>query len=224
MNPFFPRPRDFLRSGNRGGFTLVEMIITLTVFVILSAAIFGIVSGVLQSASSLQQNQNRADETTALRTYLDSSLNELPGGSQLTSYRRGDGEGLGQNGIIFGTDNLLTAVDAQMQANGLYTLRTCTFATTGTDANSATKFTQLVCGNDPSLSWTGLLRDVKDISWHFQELNNAVWAEEWSNASHKPNLVEFTITLAGDLQPTTMEFWLPPVVPAPGQTIITPPS
>ena len=42
------------------------MIITLCVFVLLAGAVFGIFSATLESVASLQNDQNRNDETEAL--------------------------------------------------------------------------------------------------------------------------------------------------------------
>jgi prepilin-type N-terminal cleavage/methylation domain-containing protein len=196
------------------GFTLVEMVITLTVFVLLSAAIFGIISGVLTSASTLQGNQNRQDEVAALQSFLGKKLHDLPGQSLLGSYRRGDGEGLDQNGIIFGTAYFLTAVDAKVQANGLYTLRLASFSS-GTDAaNGPAVFTKAVQEDDPSLAWTPLLHDVQHMAWRFEAYNAGQWSDQWMNPAIKPNLVEVSVQLAGDQNPTVMDFWIPPIYTA----------
>ena len=53
----------------------------------------------------------------------------------MASYRRGDGEGLIQNGIIFGNTNLATAIDAKSQPNSLYLLRVTSFATDASAQN-----------------------------------------------------------------------------------------
>ena len=127
------------------------------------------------------------------------------------SYQRGDGEGLIQNGILFGNTNLATAIDAKIQANGYYTLRLATFATTAApdqpqDARQA--LLQLVSTDDPSVSWTKLLGDIKTLDWKFQDLNVTDWVELW-NASTNPNLIEFTMQPGGELLPITMDFWIP---------------
>lgn len=196
---------------SRRAFTLVEMVITLCVFVLLSAAIFGIITGVLQSASSLQENQNRTDQTVALQAFLKKKLSGLPGQATLFSYRRGDGEGLDQNGIIFGSGSLLTAIDAKIQPNGLYLLRLTTFSADAKDGDPITLFTQLVTGNDGALPWVSLIHDVQRVDWKFLATNSTQWVDLWSNAASKPNLIELSIQSAGDLRPTVMDFWVPPI-------------
>ena len=209
MNAHATSPRISRRKN--GGFTLLEMMITLAVFILLASAVFGLMTGVLQSSSTLLDSQNRRDEVAALNAYLKNQLSGMTARSTLVSYQRGDGEGLTQNGILFGTTNLATAIDAKVQANGYYTLRLATFATTAApdqpqDARQA--LLQLVTTDDPTVSWTKLLGDLKTIDWKFQDLNVTDWVEQW-NAGTNPNLIEFTMQPAGDIQPTTMDFWIP---------------
>ena len=187
------------------------MMITMAVFILLASAVFGLMTSVLQSTSTLLDSQNRRDEVAALNAYIKFQLGEMTARSTLVSYQRGNGDGLNQNGILFGTINIATAIDAQVQPNGYYTLRVASFTTTAApdqpqDARQA--LLQLVTTDDPTVSWTKLLGDLKTIDWKFQDLNVTDWVEQW-NASTNPNLIEFTMQPAGDLQPTTMDFWIP---------------
>jgi prepilin-type N-terminal cleavage/methylation domain-containing protein len=198
-------------SPHRRGFTLLEMMITLAIFILLAAAVFGILTGVLESTSTLQDNQNRSDQVSALNAYLKNKICAMPAAATLVSYQRGQGEGLTQNGIIFGTANLATAFDAKVQDNGYYTLRLTSFATTASqDApqDARTVLQQSVTNDDPTLVWSILMKDVKTLDWKFLDFNVTQWVELWSSST-KPNLIEFSMQTAGDLQPTTMDFWIP---------------
>jgi prepilin-type N-terminal cleavage/methylation domain-containing protein len=203
-----------IRSSLAAGFTLLEMMITLAIFILLAGAVFGILTGVLQSTSTLQDNQNHKDQTAALNGFLKRKLVEMPVSSTLVSYQRGDGEGLVQNGVIFGTGNLATAIDAKVQANGYYTLRVTTCATgavQGQPTQDARQvLQQAVTTDDPTLAWTPLITDVKTLDWKFLDFNQTLWVDLWSSAA-KPNLVEFSLQPAGELQPVTMDFWLPKI-------------
>lgn len=216
------KPRIFPVVPPRSGraFTLVEMVITMAIFVLLAGAIFGIITGVLQSADVLQDNQNRRDEIMALQEFLKAQLDAMPGKATLHSYQRGTGDGLHLNGIIFGTAGLLTAIDAKAQPNGLFTLRVATYSTTGDDIHAANVFDQAVTGDDESLNWRDLIRDVKSIDWKFMPANDTRWADDWPLATTtKPNLVEFSIQLAGETQPAVTDLWIPPIVNTPVQAL-----
>jgi prepilin-type N-terminal cleavage/methylation domain-containing protein len=208
--PAFPCTRRV-----RGGFTLLEMMITLAVFLLLAAAVFELLTGVLQSASVLQDNANRTDRLVALDAFLAHKLTQMPARSTIASYQRGDGEGLIQNGIVFGNTNLATAIDAKSQPNGLYLLRITSFATTA-DATSPQDarqvLNQLVTTDDASLTWTPLVKDIKTLTWRFQDASLVQWDNIWLQAN-TPNLVELSLQVAGDPAPTVLDYWVPLIQP-----------
>jgi prepilin-type N-terminal cleavage/methylation domain-containing protein len=209
-------PRFIILRKRNAGFTLMEMVITLFIFLLLTAAVFGLMSGVLQSTGSLQDNQNRHDQEVAFTAYLKKRLNEMPAGSSVMSYQRGDGSGLAQNGIVFGTVSMARAIDATMQSNGYYQIRTTQITvTTSPDAPSDARQVLLgfVTADDPSLVWTPLMSDIKTLDWKFLDFNQTVWVDLWTSPT-KPNLLEFSMQPAGELQPTTMDFWLPAIASA----------
>ena len=206
---------------SRSGFTLMEMMITLAIFILLAGAAFGVLGGVLQGASALTDNQNHIDEIGALKAYLNRQIVTLPARSTLTSYQRGDGEGLVQNGIIYGTVNFATAIDAKIQPNGYYSLRVASYETMAgsNQAQDARQVMQTsVTTDDPTLDWRLLVTDIKTLDWKFLDFNQTLWVELWSSGT-KPNLCELSLQLAGDVNPTTMDFWVPKLsnVPAGNQ-------
>ena len=213
MNAFLPS----LRSFRARGFTLLEMMITLAIFLLLAGAVFGIMTGVLESTSTLQDNQNRRDEVAALNAFLEKKLAQMDSTSTIASYQRGDGEGLVQNGVIFGNANLAMAVDAKIQPNSYYTLRVTTLtagAVNGAQQDARQLLLQAVTTDDPTLIWAPLITDIQTLDWKFLDFNATVWVDLW-NSSANPNLVEFSMQPAGDLQPATMDFWLPKITPPP---------
>jgi prepilin-type N-terminal cleavage/methylation domain-containing protein len=207
------------------GFTLLEMVITLSIMLLLFAAVFEIMTGVFQSSGTLQDNQNHRDQIVALGAFLKNKLGGMSVQSIFISYRRGDGEGLLQNGIILGDSDMATAIDAKIQPNGYYTLRLVranadsllkelsSTPNAPQQANLvASSLTQLVTQDDPSLQWVPLIRDIKSLDWKFQEYSNPKWDDYWTSAN-KPNLVELSLQLAGDLHPDTMDLWIPTLTP-----------
>jgi prepilin-type N-terminal cleavage/methylation domain-containing protein len=206
-------------------FTLLEMVITLAIMLLLFAAVFEIMTGVFESSSTLKDNQNHRDEIVALGAFLKNELGGMSVQSAFISYRRGDGEGLDQNGIILGDEDGATAIDAKIQPNGYYTLRLVTvnadallknITVTTTDAQQAnlvaSTLTQLVSQDDPSLQWVPLIHDIQQLKWKFQEFNVAEWDTFWPGPG-KPNIVELSLQIAGDLHPDTMDIWIPNLTP-----------
>jgi prepilin-type N-terminal cleavage/methylation domain-containing protein len=206
--PLFRRRRSAPR-----GFTLMEMMITLAVFIILVAAVFELLSGVLQSSAVLQDNVNRTDQLAALEAYIGNKVTTLPAGYTLVTYLRGNGDGLNATGILFGNTSTATAIDALTQPNGLYTLRVTTYnvdTTSSTPQDARQNLDQLVTTDDPSLSWRVLITDVKTLDWKFQDFDLQQWMETWTTTPN-PNMVELTLQGGGDLQPSVYDYWLPKI-------------
>jgi prepilin-type N-terminal cleavage/methylation domain-containing protein len=208
------------RPDHPRGFTLIEMMITLGVFLLLAGAIFSIFGATLQSASTLEDNQNREDETQALGSWLRQSLLALPAEGNLVSYHR-DGRPFDVSGIIWGAGDDLRALDLQPQANGNYTLRLASYrpgdagslsglppGPAGYTAALAAFQTQ-VFQDDPGLSWRPLIRDLKSVDWRFRTANVTVWQD--TSVGGKPVLAEMTLQAAGATGPIVDDFWIPPV-------------
>jgi prepilin-type N-terminal cleavage/methylation domain-containing protein len=229
-----------LRSAG-GGFTLIEMIITLCVFVMLAASVFGIFSATLESAGALRDNQNRQDQVEALAAWLEQSFLAMPANGTLVSYHR-DGRPFRVSGIIWGSGSDLQALDLQMQANGNYTLRLATYAladssSPGDQASNVTatagyspalaRFQTQVFNDDAALTWRPLVRDLKSADWRFRTLNSTDWQDTFSNG--KPVLTELTFQPAGTSSAIVDDFWIPPttlpvgLVVAPAASLTTNP-
>jgi len=205
-------PQD-RRPRNGAGFTLLEMMMALAAFILLVSAVFTLMSGVIQSTATLQNNQNLHDQTSALNAFMKKKLEQMPANSTIVSYQRGEGEGLLQNGIIFGNLNFATAIDAKAQPNGYYTLRIATFETSAApDQPPDARQVLLLAAttDDPTMTWTPLMTDIKMLDWKFLDFNATQWVDLWSSTS-PPNLVEFSLQPSGDLQQSTMDFWLPKI-------------
>jgi len=224
-----------LCSGRRG-FTLIEMIITLCVFVLLAAMVFSIFDATLESVGTLQDNQNRQDRVEALAAWLKRSLLALPANGTLVSYHR-EGRPFHVSGIIWGAGDDLQALDLQAQANGNYTLRLATCPSpdpsspeyqfaglTGTVGYSPAlaRFQTQVFNDDSALSWRPLMRDLKSADWRFRVLNMPDWQDTFTMG--KPVLAQLTFQPAGTSSAIVDDFWIPPTTLPASIVVATPAS
>jgi prepilin-type N-terminal cleavage/methylation domain-containing protein len=206
----------------RSGFTLIEMIITLCVFVLLAAMVFSIFDATLESAGTLQDNQNRQDRAEALAAWLKQSLLALPANGTLVSYHR-EGRPFHVSGIIWGAGDDLQALDLQAQTNGSYTLRlaSCVVSdSSSSDDQSANltgavgysqalaRFQTQVFNDDSALSWRPLIPDLKSADWRFRSLNTPDWQDTFTMG--KPVLVQLTFLPPGTSSAIVDDFWIPP--------------
>jgi prepilin-type N-terminal cleavage/methylation domain-containing protein len=201
----------------RKGFTLIEMVIALSVFVMLAGAVFGIFSATLQSVAVLQDNQNRNDRTEALGAWLKREMLDVPASGTIVSYHR-DGAPFHVSGIVWGAGQDLQALDLHLQANGEYTLRLAAYrpsssglvlaGQTGTISSQVGQFTSQVIRDDDALVWRTLVRDLKTADWRFLAPNQTQWQDV--TAGPKPIVAELTFQPAGTSAAVTDDFWIPP--------------
>jgi prepilin-type N-terminal cleavage/methylation domain-containing protein len=198
------------------GFTLIEVVITLCVFVLLAAAVFSIFSATLESAAGLQDNQARNDEVQSLGAWLKRSLLDMPASGTVVSYHRDDMP-FHVAGLVWGVGNDLQALDLHLQANGEYTLRLAAYQPSSspsyqvsglTDTLALPQFVNEVERDDSALAWRTLVRDLKAADWRFLPFNTNEWLD--ASLGQKPAIVELTFQQAGAPAPVTEDFWIPP--------------
>jgi len=211
----------------------MEVIVAMVIFVMLAAAVFGILGATLQAASTLQDNQGRQEKLEALQAFLQHQLRGMSAGDTIVSYQRGDGEGLKLNGMLWGNTSLATVLDAKIQPNGYYQLRLAQVSKANLDPNNAAAqsnpipfLVTAVQSDDATLPWVSLIRDVRLVGWRFQGQEGTPWMDNWNvaNSSNNPSEVEFTLQLAGETQPTVMDFWITTLQPAPASNPLAQPA
>jgi prepilin-type N-terminal cleavage/methylation domain-containing protein len=215
----------------RGGFTLIEMIITLCIFVMLAAAVFGIFGATLESVGSLQDDQSREDQAEALGAWLKQSFLALPADGVVLSLHR-EGAPFQVADLIWGDGNQVQALDLHLQPNGNYTLRLAAYSpatATASGASAAAKtfaaqagssgsfaartFAAEVSNDDPSLEWRPLIRDIKTADWRFRPANITEW-QDIAPGDRQVQLIELNFQIAGSRTGVTDDFWIPPLQPA----------
>lgn len=197
---------------HRRGFTLIEMIITLCVFILLAAAVFGIFDATLQGVASLETDQKREDRADAFAGWLKHQLETLPADGIIASYHRANMP-LHASGIAWGKGCDLQALDLCRQPNGLYELRLTRFqpAPDGdADTQAAlTTFTQQLFNENSQIAWRPLLRDLAEATWRFRPGTGPRWEDVTSG--DRQTAVEFTFRPAGSSAAVTIDNWIPSV-------------
>jgi prepilin-type N-terminal cleavage/methylation domain-containing protein len=193
---------------NRRAFTLVEMVITLSVFLLLAGMVFAILISVLQATTQLEDNRDRGDTASALRAFLRTQLQEPSGDDQMMSYHL-DGNAADAGGLAYSVDGHWAALDTDPQPNGLYTLRAGRLPFSV--APNIQLFVRDVLGRDPHIAWIVLQRDVRMFNWRFLDFKATQWTDTWQNPLGRPNLAECTYESSGQLQASVMDLWIPNV-------------
>jgi hypothetical protein len=190
------------------------MIISLSIFLLLTAAVFEIFGATMQGASALQDDNGRGDLTEAMSGWLKKTLLELPAASSVISYAR-ENVPFDVADVGWGDANHFNALDLHLQPNGNYTLRLA--AATSATVDQAT-FTRDVLQDDPSLTWRPLLRDLTAADWRFRPQGSLVWTN--TSPGGRPDVVQFTFQVAGAAHAVVDDFWIPQLLPPTAPALI----
>ena len=198
------------RKRARQAFTLIEMIVTISVFVLLSAAVFSLVAATLQSGTALTADQKRNDEVIALDQYLRRALTKVTADDQLALLSDSGGEStelvLTQSGAFLG-------LAARSQANGLRELLLYRAPAVAFPSGAA-GLQQFGAASDSAVPPVALLHDLSEVQWRFRVPNVTAWTEELALGASRPALVELTIRRGSHEPPISFDIWMPPMSPS----------
>lgn len=216
-------------SSLQRGFTLIEMMITLCIFLLLAGAVFGIFTATLQSVAILQDNQDRGDRIEALGAWLRQQMLDLPASGTVTSYHR-DGMPFPVSGIIWGGGADFQALDLHLQPDGNYSLRLAAYQSSAPSSGLAimgatgtaplAQFRDEIVRDDGVIAWRLLVRDLKTADWRFRSFNETRWQDVVSG--QKPAIAEFVFQPAGG-PIITDDFWIPPTQAVNSTATMAPP-
>lgn len=189
---------------HREGFTLLEIMLAMAIFMMMCTALFAIINTSVRAASSLEKNQNRSQQISGFIDLCQQSFRTLPASATIMSETREDG---GQfvrvltfenapNAFNWGDPNFSpgpTTLSPRPQVGGLFSLAISHQS------------------QDGEGKWLNLVNNVRDLSWRFLDSRSGAWANEWKDTSFRPALIEMTLSLAEDEKPIKYTFWVPPI-------------
>jgi len=202
------------------GFTLIEMVVALSIFVLLIGGIFAIANGTLELSNDLTYAQERALVRQNLIEFLRKSFRTLPGEGTVNLTVKPIGNTYLPTLSIFGggasfSPGPAIAPEASIevyteQRPGGY-LRV---GLRGLDADQTTAARQgrpaarVVNNKTAELP---LLDNVARFEWRFYDARTNQWENYWKEAQGRPLFAELTLVL-DDAQEVRSVFWIPPVV------------
>ncbi len=206
-------------DGRRRGFTLIEVIVSISVLVIVSGSVFLIMRAALEASAALESTQLEFQRHETLRRVLDRMFRELPGGVRLTALAR-EGDAGSTQVELAPFDPLEpwrrtrdplkeAALTLQEQANGLYT-----FGVRLRDPEVRALAGSLAEGEE----FFPLMRDVRLVTWRFFSSDSMEWVASWTSAATRPALVEFTWQAGDGTPPQRWIFRVAPTRVGGGET------
>lgn len=204
----------------RAGFTLLEMIVALSMFVLLIGGVYSIAQSTLELTDSISLAQDRTMIRQNFIEFMRRSFRTLPGEAEVRlSVKQKGGTYVPTLNIVNGGSSFTpgsslppdTSVDIYAEERPGGYLRV---AVRVLDA----KQTQSIRSNQPvryasDQTMVPLLDNVSRFEWRFFDASTNRWENNWREA-RRPVLAEMNLQLDDGFQSRSV-FWLPPVMPNP---------
>ncbi|MCB1228359.1 MAG: prepilin-type N-terminal cleavage/methylation domain-containing protein [Verrucomicrobiales bacterium] len=226
------------RSRSARGFTLIEVIIALTLFALITGTLFAIIQGAVKGSSEIEQVRRENDSINRLLDVCRKTFATLPSAATLTLETSGssmtqtqelritgspDCFGFGATPISYSETTLGLQPDpsGHTDANGALIQ---SFSLSREDLIPATPDNEMALAQDlggalatdaQGRRWMPLLQDVVSMKWRCYKLDEDVWYEEWTETNW-PNLIELQLVMKDRLTPIRMVFALPVTTLTPG--------
>ncbi len=222
MNPVRHRQRPFGPRATRTGFTLMEMIVALSMFVLLITGIYSISQATLELTDSISLSQDRSLIRQNFIEFMRRSFRTLPGEAEvrLSVKQKGstyvptlnivNGGSCFSPGVSLPPDTSMD-VYAEERPGGYLRIMLRVLDAKQTQAmrnNQAVRYTR----DQITLP---LLDNVSRFEWRFYNHTNNRWENNWRDP-RRPILAEMNLQLDDGFQSRSV-FWLPPVIPNPNQ-------
>ena len=179
-------------------FTLVEVLISIGIFVLLAGGIFASVQAAFSATDQVSRSQLASERAAAFQQVIRRFFTSLPGEAQVELRLR---KLAGRGDVVellawpvpaflrFGSDTRDgLAVTALPDGRGNFRLSLGFF-----DANASPDERERQLAATP---WLTLLPDVKEIRWRFAPPRNPVLTDIWTTANGRPGLAELTLAMA----------------------------
>ena len=221
------------RSARASGFTLLELVIALTILALLSGMVFGIVRTSVRTAYDMQHMQQENDQVNRFIALCRQTFQNLPSTATITLTVTQPGDPMIQELTISGAPETfsfginpmsykdtivslrpdLAATEASEEHLNIFNLcisRADLIPKDSSDTNQGGRIGS--DGNsitdDQGRIWMPLLPDVVSLTWRAYKEDDDSWQEEWSSVDFPP-LMEMNLKMEGRSQPTRMVFSLP---------------
>lgn len=223
------------------GFTLIEVVIGMTILAMITVTLFAIIRGSMRGASEIQQLQRESDSVNRFIELSRRAFATLPATATLTLKLVQNTEPIIQELTIAGSPDcfpfglnpitlkdttlrLRPHPDALTDENGMPLHYLCISRediipqTDDVQRNSVRVETSGIYAQDEEgRYWMPLLPDVVSFKWRFYVEKDQTWYEEWSKSTW-PDLIEGLLVLKDRTLPIRMVFSVPVITITAGRS------
>ncbi len=224
--------KSHVRPNASGGFTLLEMVLGLTILAMLSGTVYSIISGAVQTAARMRISQDENDQVSHFIRLCRQTFQSLPstagviiktadttsGQPELTISGSPEIFSFGPNpssynDTILGLQPDAAATELAEDNQPVFSLgisRT-DIVPPDPDQNSALVRSGgegLLAPDAEGRVWMPLLANVASLTWRAYKNDEEEWLEEW-DGTDLPLLVEMNLLLSGRSEPIRAVYTLP---------------
>jgi type II secretory pathway pseudopilin PulG len=203
---------------SRSAYTLLEIIIALSVFVLIIAGVFAIASGTLQLSEDIEIATDRALLRQNFIEYLRASFRKLPADAEL-ALKKGTGRSPASITIYNGGDAFSPGpaippdgsveLFAKEVPGGDFTigLRMLDGDQTNSLRTNTGRSLRRANGAEVVLP---LVEKVRRFEWEFYDYTRNEWVSKWEGVQ-RPNFARVELAIEADT-PSMYVFWIPPIL------------
>lgn len=212
-------------------FTLIEVIIGLTILAMITGTLFAIIKGAVSGAADIERVQRETDSINRFVELCRMVFQTLPGSAtlalkivdqtdppmqELTITGAPHAFGFGTSPTSY-KETILTArsdtdqpasVDTNAPRYIISISRADLIPQTDSNQISSQSVNSVTAPDDQGRYWMPLLSGVASMSWKFYKLSDDSWVDEWSSTKW-PDLIELDLTMEGHTQPLRCVFSVP---------------
>jgi len=203
-----------------GGFTLVEMLLAIAIFVLLVGAVYTVVSVAMSASANVATLQMDARKVGAFQDFLRRGFVNLPTEAEISLRARSRGSlGKGMELVIRPAAGAFEVGPSSGQGSGVV------LGTITRDGNTQFSIARFPGRLDQdaltqyldSAPWLAVLDHIDSLRWRFWDKNLNQFVETWDKGQEHPEMIELTFAVGGEA-PITSIFRLPAL----GQTAARP--
>lgn len=216
----------------RGGFTLIEIVMGLTILAMITGTLFAIIRGSIKAATDIERLQRENDSINRLVELCRQTFQTMPSTTTLTLEIIEETDPVIQELTISGSphcfgfgvspisyqDTILGLRSDPNQTTSIETeLPIYNFSLSREDLIPQTDENEMaIRQNADSIAapdeegryWMPLLSSVNSLTWRFYKQSEDVWYEEWDQTQW-PDLIEMNLTMDGRSVPIRAVFSVP---------------
>lgn len=193
----------------QAGFTLFEVLLSVSIFLLMSAAIFMAVTAGIRTTTAIAQHRLHSDRVDTLLSFLRNVFTNLPPSAEICLQNREVSAGVFVSELLIQKAPGIFSWEEGNSGNHVISILTTSGGTLAIksfrDTLSEDERRRFLL---EKTGWTRLLDQVQRIRWRFFDTSSRNFLEEWNFG--RPRLIEMTLWETGE-DPVTAQFWIPEV-------------